>query len=300
MSQIRLGIAPIAWSNSDLPELGGDTTLETCLAESRAAGYSGTETGVKFPMDADVLGPILKQHGLKLVSGWFSGRLLDVSIEEETRRLEEQLGTFAALGAPVIVYAETTGSVQGDRGAPLSNRPRLPPRDFPAYGRKLTELARHLRERGVPMAYHHHMGTVIESEADIDRLMEHTGPEVGLLVDTGHMTYANVDVLRCTRRHLRRVNHVHCKDVRPEVLGRARAEDMSFLDAVLAGVFTVPGDGCVDYLSFAELLGEAQYGGWVVVEAEQDPAKAPPLQYARMGYRHLWEMFDQAGFTIVE
>lgn len=300
MPEIRLGVAPIAWSNSDLPELGGDTPLETCLAESRAAGYSGTETGVKFPMDAAILGPILKRHGLKLVSGWFSGRLLEVSLEEEKRRAEMQLATFAALGAPVIVYAETTGSVQGDRATPVSRRPRLAPAEFPAYGRKLGEFARHLAERGVSMAYHHHMGTVIESEEDIDRLMANTGPEVGLLVDTGHMTYAGVDVLGCTRRHLRRVNHVHCKDVRPDVLARARAEDMSFLDAVLAGVFTVPGDGCVDYRAFAALLAGANYTGWVVVEAEQDPARAPPLQYAQMGHDHLVEVFGHAGFRIVE
>jgi inosose dehydratase len=182
----------------------------------------------------------------------------------------------------------------------VSRRPLLKPGEFPSYGRKLTAFARYLADRKVPMAYHHHMGTVIESEADIDRLMESTGPEVGLLVDTGHMTYAGVDVLGCTRRHLRRVNHIHCKDVRADVLARAKAADMSFLDAILEGVFTVPGDGCVDYRAFAELMAGARYSGWVVVEAEQDPAKAPPFQYAKMGHDHLAEVFGKAGFQIVE
>jgi inosose dehydratase len=298
--QIRLGIAPIAWTNSDLPEMGGDTTLETCLAESRAAGFTGTETGVKFPMDPGVLGPILKQHDLALVSGWFSGNLLDVSLEEEKRRLADQLATFAALGAPVLVYAETTGTVQADRGTPVSKRPRLPARDFPAYGRKLTALAEYMAGRGVRMAYHHHMGTVIESEDEIDRLMDETGPAVGLLVDTGHMTYAGVDLLRCARRNAGRINHIHCKDVRADVLARARAQDLSFLDAVVEGVFTVPGDGAIDYRPFATLVAEAaRYEGWVVVEAEQDPVKAPPLEYARKGYDYLSGVFGAAGFRIV-
>ena len=297
--KIRLGVAPIAWSNSDLPELGGDTTLETCLEESRAAGFTGTETGVKFPMDPKVLGPILKKFDIKLVSGWFSGQLMDVSLEEEKRRIEDQLVTFKALGAPVIVYAETTGTVQADKSAPLSTRPRMPEADFPAYGKKLTALAEYLAERGVPMAFHHHMGTVIEREDEIDRLMDNTGPAVGLLVDTGHMTYAGVDVLRCTKRNAGRINHIHCKDVRGEVLKKAKAKDLSFLDAILEGVFTVPGDGMIDYRPFAKLVADAGYEGWVVVEAEQDPVKAPPFEYAKKGHDYLARVFKDAGFTIV-
>ena len=298
--EIRLGVAPIAWSNDDLPQLGGDTRLETCLSESRAAGFSGTEAGGKFPMDPAVLGPILEAHDLKLVSGWFSGRLLSGSVEDEKRRLEAQIHTFTELGAPVMVYAETTGSVHGQQRTPVSKRPRLPAADFKDYGRKLTTLAEHMAERGVPMAYHHHMGTVIESEPEIDRLMAATGPAVGLLLDTGHLLYAGGDVDAVTRRHAKRINHVHCKDVRAAVLAEARARDMSFLDAVLAGVFTVPGDGCIDYRGVARVLAEARYSGWVVVEAEQDPAKAPPFEYAKMGHAHLSAVFGEAGFTIVE
>lgn len=295
---IRLGIAPIAWSNDDLPQLGGDTPLETCLKESREAGFSGTETGGKFPMDPSRLGPILRAHGLKLVSGWFSGRLLDGSVEREKDRMTQQFHTFKELGAPVMVYAETTGSVQGQRQVPVSKRPRIADGDFRDYGRKLTALAEDMADRGIPMAYHHHMGTIIETEAEVDLLMNHTGSAVGLLVDTGHITYAGGNPLAMTRRHARRVNHVHCKDVRLSVLGEARARDWSFLDTVLAGVFTVPGDGGVDFRAFAQLLAEIGYSGWAVVEAEQDPAKAPPLQYARMGHAHLTDALTRVGISI--
>jgi inosose dehydratase len=297
---VRFGVAPIAWSNSDLPELGGDTSLETCLADSRAAGFSGTETGVKFPMDPASLGPILERHSLALVSGWFSGRLLELSVTEEKRRLEQQLACFAALGAPVMVYAETTGSLQADRTTPVSRRPRLAPEDFSALGAKLTEIAEHMAGRGVPMAYHPHMGTVVETDEDIDRLMAATGPAVGLLVDTGHVAYAGGDWLAVTERHAARLVHVHCKDVRPDVLAKARSDDLSFLDAVVAGVFTVPGDGFIDYHAFARLLAKVGYSGWVVVEAEQDPAKAPPFTYAKIGHAHLSETFSAAGFEIVD
>lgn len=297
--KIRFGIAPIAWTNSDLPQLGGDTTLETCLAESREAGFSGTETGVKFPMNAAQLRSALDKFNLKLVSGWFSGELLTRSVEDEQSRIEEQLSTFKALGAPVLVYAETTGSVQSKLDVALSQRPRLAAEQFEAYGRKLTALAEHMAARGVQMAYHHHMGTVVETQRDIDLLMRHTGPAVGLLIDTGHLAYAGADVLETTRRHARRINHVHCKDIRAQVLKTARQRDMSFLGAILEGVFTVPGDGFIDYYAFARVLADIGYEGWAVVEAEQDPAKAPPLAYSRMGLRHLKAAFEAAGFGIV-
>ena len=297
---VRFGVAPIAWSNSDLPELGGDTPLEVCLAESRAAGYAGTETGVKFMMDAAVLGPLLRQHDLKLVSGWFSGSILEVSLDEEKRRLEDQLACFHALGAPIMVYAETTGTLQADRATPVSRRPKLAPADFPDYGRKLTEVANYLATRGVPMAYHPHMGTVIETDDDIDRLMANTGPSVGLLIDTGHVTYAGGDPFALVQRHAARLNHIHCKDVRPDVLQQVKADDLSFLDAVIEGVFTVPGDGCIDYGRFAQYLADGGYEGWVVVEAEQDPVKAPPLEYARKGFDTLTTAFTAAGYTIAD
>jgi inosose dehydratase len=225
--------------------------------------------------------------------------LLGGSVADEKRRMEQQFRTFKALGAAVMVYAETTGSVQGQRQTPASKRPRLPAGEFKEYGRKLTALAEDMAARGVPMAYHHHMGTVIETESEVDLLMASTGPAVGLLIDTGHMTCAGGDPLAVTRRHAKRVSHVHCKDVRPQVLAEARAKDMSFLDAVLAGVFTVPGDGSIDFGAFAGLLAEIGYSGWAVVEAEQDPAKAPPFEYSKMGHDHLRRVFAAAGLDIV-
>lgn len=297
---VQLGISPIAWSNDDLPQLGGDTPLETCLRESRLAGFTGVEAGGKFPLDAAALGPQLRAHDLQLVSGWFSGRLLDGSVARERERIEQQLATFAALRAPVMVYAETTGSVQGAQDTPLSRRPALAAADFPAYGRRLTELAEYLAARGVPLTYHHHMGTVIETEQEVDLLMRHTGPAVGLLVDTGHMVFAGGDPLALARRHAARVNHVHCKDIRADVLAAARARDLSFLDAVLAGVFTVPGDGSIDFRAVARLLAEIGYRGWAVVEAEQDPATANPLEYARIGYRELTAALAAAGVAVTQ
>jgi inosose dehydratase len=297
---VLFGVAPIAWTNSDLPQLGGDTSLDTCLRERRSAGFTGTETGVKFPMDAGVLGPILGRHDLRLVSGWFSGELLCRSLSEEKDRMAAQLSTFKALAAPVLIYAETTGSVQSKQRIGVSRRPRLTDFELREYGLKLTELAEWMAAEYVPMSYHHHIGTVIENQREVDLLMAATGPAVGLLLDTGHLTYAGADILETTRRHARRINHVHCKDVRPEVLRSARRADLSFLNAVLNGVFTVPGDGMIDYYAFARLLAELGYAGWVVVEAEQDPAKAPPGEFSKLGHAHLTEAFRAAGYEIRE
>jgi inosose dehydratase len=296
---VKLGVAPIAWSNNDMLELGGDTPLETCLKEERKAGFTGTETGVKFPMDPTVLGPILKKHRLALISGWFSGELLNSTVKAEQKRMMAQIDTYKALGAPCYVYAETTGTVQNKMDAPLSSRPRLPESEFPAYGRKLTELAEWMADYGVPMTYHHHMGTIVETQREIDLLMRYTGKAVGLLLDTGHLTFAGGDVVETTRKHGRRINHVHCKDLRADVLRQVRQKDMSFLRGVLEGVFTVPGDGFIDFHAFARALFDIGYEGWVVVEAEQDPVKAPAYEYALMGRRHLTSAFEAAGYEIV-
>lgn len=297
---VRLGVAPIAWSNDDLPQLGGDTPLEVCLRESKLAGYSGTETGGKFPMDPDKLGPILERHGLELVSGWFSGGLLEHTVDEEMVRMEAQLRTFAALGAPVVVYAETTGSVQSKQDVPVSKRPRLELARYREYGDKLSEVAERMAARGVPMAYHHHMGTVIETEDDVDALMQSTSDSVGLTIDTGHLTFAGASIEGVVRRHAKRIRHVHCKDVRFDALQRVLQQDGSFLDGVLDGVFTVPGDGSIDFDAFCALLGEIGYAGWVVVEAEQDPAKANPLEYATLGHNHLSAALAKAGVAVAD
>jgi len=292
---VRIGINPITWSNDDLPELGGETPLETCLAEARQAGYAGIELGNKFPRESAALRPILDRHGLALISGWYSGRLLERTAAEEIRAVEAHLRLLSDLGCAVVVFAETTGSVAGERGTPVSGRPRMTEAQWPVFAERLTTVADHLAKRGVRMAYHHHMGTVVETEAEIDRLMRSTGESVGLLLDTGHLTYAGADPAAVAKRQVARINHVHCKDVRPTLLAAVRKGDRSFLDAVVEGVFTVPGDGAVDFASVLSVLKGARYQGWLVVEAEQDPAKAHPLTYARMGYDYLSGAAHRAG-----
>ena len=294
----RLGIAPIAWSNDDLPELGGDTPLEVCLSESREAGFSGVETGGKFPKTPRELKEVLAAHDLKLVSGWYSGRLLENDLAAERDCAAAQLELFRENGASCLVYGETTGTVQNQRHVPLARRPRLDHEQMRAYGRKLTVFAEHCYEERVPLAFHHHMGTAIETEDDVDRLMNFTGEAVGLLFDTGHMTFAGGDALGMARRHGKRINHVHAKDVREKVLQGINFNRDSFLDAVLRGVFTVPGDGMIDFKAVAQLLAEIGYQGWVVVEAEQDPKKANPLKYAKIGHEALSEALTEAGYTI--
>jgi inosose dehydratase len=294
----RLGIAPIAWTNDDLPELGGDTSLETCLKESREAGFSGTETGGKFPKTPRELKAVLAEYGLKLVSGWYSGRVLESDLAAEKDRAAAQLELFRENGASVIVYGETTGTVQNRRDVPLAKRPRLDDEQMRAYGRKLTAFAEHCHEQGVPLSFHHHMATAIETGDDVDHLMNFTGEAVGLLFDTGHITFAGGDGLRMARRHGKRINHVHTKDIREKVLRSVDPQKSSFLDAVLAGVFTVPGDGMIDFKAVAALCAEIGYEGWFVVEAEQDPAKANPLQYARIGHEALSEALTEAGYDI--
>jgi inosose dehydratase len=284
---VRLGISPIGWSNDDLPELGGDIPLDTCLAEASEAGFEGIELGHKFPRDPALLQSLLGDHELHLVSGWYSGHLLERSVAEELVAIEPHRAVLAAMGSAVLVYAETSGGIAGDRTRPLSRRPSLPNGHWRDFGIHLTELADRLAERGIRLAYHHHMGTVVETAAEIDRLMASTGGSVGLLLDTGHLAFAGADPVDIAWRHGLRISHVHCKDVRPDVLARARAADQSFLDSVIDGVFTVPGDGAIDFVAVLGALKAANYRGWLVVEAEQDPAKAPPLVYARRGFAYL-------------
>jgi inosose dehydratase len=292
---VHLGINPITWTNDDMPELGGDIPLETCLAETREAGYSGTELGGKFPRTSSALRPILERHHLKLVSGWFDGRILERDVAEEFAAITPHLTLLRDLGCRHVVYADTSGR-QGF--PPISQRPALADDGWPAYGRKVTELAERMAAFGVRMAFHHHMGTVVESAADIDRLMASTGEAAGLLFDSGHCLFGGGDPPALLARHIARVVHVHCKDVRRDVMERAKREDMTFLDAVLAGVFTVPGDGGIAFAPLLRTLRDADYAGWLVVEAEQDPRTAHPLTYARLGYRNLRAMVEEAGFMI--
>src|SRR5215469_647117 len=282
---IRLGANPIIWSNDDLRELGADTSLETCLTQARQIGFEGMELGHKFPRDARALAAILGRFGLACVSGWYSAQLLTRNAESELTHLREHLDLLKAVGSTVLVFAEVSGAIHGDLRRPLGERPQLAPGDWEQFGRRVTEVARRTAGEGVRLAYHHHMGTVVQSEADIDALMAATGSEVGLLLDTGHASFAGADPAALAQRYAPRVVHVHAKDVRPGVAAQALREDWRFLHAVVEGVFTVPGDGCVPFERvFREL---PRYSGWVVLEAEQDPKKADPMTYASLGFRNL-------------
>jgi inosose dehydratase len=292
---VQLGINPLTWTNDDLPSLGAETPLETCLTEGRQAGFVGFELGNKFPREANVLGPILAEHDIKLVSGWYSMELLTRSVEEEIEAVQAHLNLLRELGATVMVACEVTNCIHCDQKTPVHLRPEFPAERWDEYGKKLTEFAKYTASQGVQIAYHHHMGTVIQSEEDIDQLMQHTGPEVGLLLDTGHLFYAGGDPVAVAKRWGERVNHVHCKDIRPDVLEYVNNNKFSFLDAVLEGVFTVPGDGCIDYPTVFRRLKAVNYCGWLVVEAEQDPAIAHPLTYATMGYHNLETFAKDAG-----
>lgn len=282
---IRLAINPLTWTNDDMPELGAETPLETCLSEAKQAGFAGVELGNKFPRDAATLGPILDRHGLALASGWYGSRLLERDVDAEMAAAESHLALLQAMGCTACVFAEVSRAIHGERTTPLSRRPVLSDADWAVLAPRMDEMARRMAARGLRLAYHHHMGTVIQAEAEIDRLMAQTR-DVALLLDTGHLTYAGGDPVRAAQRHAARIAHVHCKDVRAAVMADTLRRDLPFLVAVLEGVFTVPGDGSVDFAAVFGGLAKGRYAGWLVVEAEQDPAKAHPLTYARIGHDH--------------
>jgi inosose dehydratase len=290
---VRLATNPIGWSNDDLHELGGETPLETCLSEARLAGFTGIELGHKFPRDAAILGPILTRHGLLPVSGWYSANLLERDTAEELAAMDSHLALLRDLGCEVLILAETSNAIHTDRASPLSRRSVMTDEQWPIFASRLTALADAVADFGLSVAYHHHAGTIVQTEAEIDRLMNTTGSSLKLLLDTGHAVFAGADPVALARRHRGRIAHVHCKDVRRAVMEQARRDDLSFLDGVIAGIFTVPGDGMVDFPAvLAELRG---YAGWLVVEAEQDPARAHPLTYARLGHDNLADFAKRAG-----
>lgn len=285
---IRLGINPIGWTNDCMFWLGGNIPLDVCLAEVKAAGFAGVELGRKFPKTPAKLKPILKRHGLDLVSGWYSGEILRRDWKAERQAMKPHFDLLKALGCKVLIYAETAGNIINEVGAGASTRPRVGGKaDWKRYCEQMSALADAMMADGVQMAVHHHMGTAIESAEDIDRLMEGTRPSVGLLLDTGHLTFAGGDPVKTAKKHIARIVHVHCKDIRGYTLESCRRRDVSFSHAVVSGIFTAPGDGIVDYPKLFALLAKAQYAGWVVQEAEQDPRSANPAIFAELGNAYL-------------
>lgn len=293
MPAIRIGINPISWSNDDLPSLGGETPLSTALSEGKQIGYEGFELNGKFPKDAKGVGDVLRPYTLALVSGWYSGRLAQRSAAEEIDAIAGHVQLLAQNGAKVLVYGEVADSIQGQR-IPLIERPRFhSERAWQQYAEKLDELARFTLSQGIRLAYHHHMGAYVESPSDIDTLMRLTGPEVGLLFDAGHCYMGGGEPIQVLRKHIDRVCHVHFKDVRKPVVQLARNNLWSFPDCIINGTFTVPGDGDIDFGELLDVLLAADYHGWLVVEAEQDPAVAPSFAYAQKGYQTLRALLDE-------
>lgn len=295
---VKIGISPISWQNDDLPDLTAAYTMEQALREAREIGYTGVERGRRMPSDTAGLGAYLTANGLSLCGGWCSGNLLVNDVKTEIEAVRAQVAQFVALDAPCIVYAECSNTVQGNIAVPVNDRPKFSAADVRAYGAKLSELAKWMADQGMVLAYHHHMGSFIESEDDVNALMEGSTAEVKLLFDTGHLLFGGADVMRVLDRWGTRVHHVHFKDIRPEVVRDVRENRRSFLDAVIAGAFTVPGDGCIDFQAVTTKLKAMGYTGWIVVEAEQDPAKAPPYEYSKLGYQHIVKVCAEAGLAI--
>jgi inosose dehydratase len=297
---IRIGANPIGWSNDDLQHIGGATPLENCLREAQEVGFQGMELGHKFPREANALRAALKPFDMACISGWYSAELLRRDADAEMVALRQHLDLLKAMGSKVLVFAETSNAIHGDRSKPLSQRPHLKPAEWREFGRRMTLVAERCLSEGVRLVYHHHMGTIVQSEADIDALMAATGDAVHLLLDTGHATWGGADPVKLAQRYRARISHIHAKDVRKNVMRHAEEEDWSFLDAVLGkgnalGIYTVPGDGMVDYP--AVLREFSGYNGWIVIEAEQDPEKANPLVYAKKGMAYLRDSLREAGLA---
>jgi inosose dehydratase len=294
----KLGMSPIAWWNDDLVELSDDVSLEECLRQSRSAGFTGMEMGRRFPSDPTVMLPILKAADVTLCGGWFSGTLVHESLESNKARIQPMVDLFKAVNAPCIVYGEVGQSIQGDKSVPLAKKSVLSGDEMKAYARRVTELADWCAAQGMPLSYHHHMGAVVQYEHELDSFMKHSG--IPLCFDAGHLAFAGGDCLRAIDNHHKRISHVHTKDVRMDVIKKLDFNKQSFLDAVLLGAFTVPGDGSLDFGAIVKKLAGYGYEGWFVVEAEQDPKPNPPLKMAQVGHKELMRVMTAAGYTVVK
>jgi inosose dehydratase len=298
---IFYGTNPIAWSNDDDQTLGAEITLETCLDQAAAIGFDGIEKGHKFPTDAAGLKAVLDPRGLQFVSGWHSLNLLVQSVAAETAAMDPFLDVLVAMGSKVIITCETSNAIHGNDAVALADRPRLRDGDWAAFGAGVEALAQHAAARGITLVYHHHMGTVVQTEDDIDRLMAATGPATKLLLDTGHCFFAGGDPAGLAVRHMGRVGHIHAKNVRPAVMDAVLQGGLSFLEGVRRGVFTVPGDpeGGVRFAPVLRTAAAHGYTGWLVIEAEQDAAVRDPVTYQSMGLKALKAMARDARLDLV-
>ena len=294
---ITFGVSPIAWINDDMPELGGDTPLEDVLRDIRDVGFSGTELGGAFPKGPDALKTLLGRYSLDLVGGWYSCELLTRDARDEIAAMQDHLNLLKALGSRVFVIAETSNAIHGQRGTPLKTRPHLDAEGWRLFCERLSDVADYVNAQGLKLAYHYHLGTVVQDAADLEAFFAHTRSNVGVTLDTGHAVLGGIDPFDVIARHPERVTHVHCKDIRQAVFDATAGQDASFLDGVLAGMFTVPGDGSIDFGRLMQDLKGIGYSGWIIIEAEQDPAKADPRTYAVKGLQTLKEAARAAGLV---
>lgn len=291
---IRFGTNPIAWSNDDDQSLGAHIPLERCLSEAAEIGFDGIENGHKFPWEPSDLAAVLEPHGLRFVSARYSMNLLVYDAETEIALVQPHLDRLGAMGCTVCIACETSNAIHGNDHAPLSASPRLERDEWARFGERVEAVARHCEGQGLTLVYHHHMGTVVETPAEIDRFTAHTGPATKLLFDAGHFYFGGggVDPAPLPREIRRPRRPFPRKNVRPEVMAEVRRQDLSFLEGVRRGVFTVPGDteGDVAFGPCLDVLAGAGYDGWVVIEAEQDSGARDPLQYQSLGLRTLKDL----------
>lgn len=295
---IRYGTNPIAWANDDDQTIGAHIPTEQILNEAgRIIGFDGIENGHRWPDDPQALKDLLGRHGLKFISGWYSTNLLVGSVEDEIAAVQPHLAKLKANDCRVCIVCECSNTVHGNPRVAVNDRPRLTAAEMTDFGRKIEEFAAYLASQGITLAYHHHMGTVVESPEEIDAFMAATGPATHLLFDAGHCTFGGGDPQAVLRKHAPRVAHFHAKNIRRDVTQRVRAENLSFIQGVLAGAFTVPGDpeGAIDFVPLLRILAEAGYDGWLVIEAEQDPEKRNPLEYQSLGLKSLKAAAAEAG-----
>ena len=296
--KIKLGIAPIAWSNDDMPELGGDTPIEQCLEEASSAGFTGIELGGKFPRNPGITNFLLNKYKLKMPGGWYGSLLRTRSAEDEWVAMQDHLNLLKLVNADVFVFADVSGSIQGDQTKKLSTRPTMEDDEFAEYCKKINDISNRLNDEGIPMSYHEHMGTIIQTENDVDRFMNNTNQNTFLLYDTGHLLFAEANYERVLKNYISKINHVHCKDIRQNILENSLKNDLSFRESFLDGVFTVPGDGCIDYEPLFEILYQNNYDKWLIIEAEQDPKKANPLEYAKIGFTYLFNTLKKVDYEL--
>ena len=291
-NKVKLGIAPIGWTNDDLPDLGGGNTFEQCVSEMALAGFTGSEVGNKYPRDPVVLKKALDLRGIEICNQWFSSFIISQPFEVVEKDFRAQLAFLKALGAKAIGASEQSHSIQGQQDTPIfGGKYIMNDEEWKVFCNGLNRLGKISKEEyGIDLTFHHHMGTVVEDAAEVERMMENTDPEwVSLLYDTGHFAYCGERPLEMVKKHIGRIKHVHLKDIRPAVVEQVKSESLSFLDGVRAGAFTIPGDGCIDFDPIFSVLAENNYEGYMVVEAEQDPAIANPFEYALRARNYIRE-----------